>query len=289
MAITLAKISPTTSIASMTSLPSSAAVFASGSSVPSAIAARDSTRPAARERRPRARTPRVRRWARGRRESPRSPPRPLRLRAGRPREAARSARSARPGRLRPPPSPPPQPARARGRRGSRRAGARCRRRPVRTAAGGRSGAGSPRRSSPTRARTGPRRAGRTPPRAPARGWEGARRPTGGSPAPPRPRSSPRDRSLQPARELLRPVRDDEVGSGPDDRRERLQRRLPLVQPAAGGGRLDHCVLAGDVVGAHGKVEALAHGPDHVEVRERRLDHHGVRPLPYVQLALAERL
>ena len=58
-----------------------------------------------------------------------------------------------------------------------------------------------------------------------------------------------------ARELLGPVADDEVGAGPLDRRQRLDRSLALVEPAARSGGLHHRVLAGDVVGGDGQVEA----------------------------------
>ncbi len=59
------------------------------------------------------------------------------------------------------------------------------------------------------------------------------------------------------------------------------------QPSRGGG-LDHRVLARDVVGGDGKVEALAGGADHVEVRQRRLDHDHVGAFGDVLLALAQR-
>ena len=65
--------------------------------------------------------------------------------------------------------------------------------------------------------------------------------------------------------------------------------VPLVEPALRGGRLDHRVLAGDVVGGERQVEALARGADHVEVRQRRLDHDHVGALGDVELALAQRL
>ena len=53
-----------------------------------------------------------------------------------------------------------------------------------------------------------------------------------------------------------PVGEDDVGAGPSDAGERLQdRRLP-VDPAAGGGGLDHGVLAGDVVGRDRHVDRV---------------------------------
>ena len=88
---------------------------------------------------------------------------------------------------------------------------------------------------------------------------------------------------------MRPVGDDEVGAGALDRRQRLERSLPLVEESLRRGRLDHRVLAGDVVRGERKVEALARRTDHVEVGKRRLDHQHVGALGDVQLALAQRL
>ena len=59
--------------------------------------------------------------------------------------------------------------------------------------------------------------------------------------------------------------------------------------AGARGVLDHRVLAADVVRRERRVEALAHRANHVEVRQRRLDHQHVGALREVQLALAERL
>src|ERR1041385_1463937 len=39
-------------------------------------------------------------------------------------------------------------------------------------------------------------------------------------------------ALQPLSEVLRPVRDDEIGAGAADRGQRLERSLSLVEPAA---------------------------------------------------------
>ena len=236
--ITPAKTRPTTSIASITFLPSSAAVAAR---TRGAIAA-DFNRLDYGERPARV-PPRSRRQTRlrahpgPRRGSTPSPPRPRRRPGGRRPAAGRSARSARLDRQRPQPSRPPRRERARARRGSRRAGARCRRRPARTGAVSRNGVGSPRRSSPGRARSAPRRAARR--RAPphVRRPGAARLPRGRSRLPPRERSSPRRSRLQPGCELLRPVRDDEVGARADDRGQRLQCCGALVDPAARRGGL----------------------------------------------------
>src|SRR5207237_6269350 len=96
-------------------------------------------------------------------------------------------------------------------------------------------------------------------------------------------------TIQPRGEVLRPVAEDEVGARALDRRQRLERRLPLVEPAAPRGRLHHRVLAGDVVGADRHVERLARGANHIEVRTRRVDHDGVGALLEVAIALAQRL
>src|SRR5438876_1568544 len=53
---------------------------------------------------------------------------------------------------------------------------------------------------------------------------------------------------QSPRGILRVVRDDDIGAGAFDRRQTLQHRAPLVQPAVSGGRLQHRVLAADLVG-----------------------------------------
>ena len=74
-----------------------------------------------------------------------------------------------------------------------------------------------------------------------------------------------------------------------DRGQRLERGRALVQVAGRRGRLHHRVLAGDVVGGDRAVEALADGPEHVEIRQRRLHHQHVGALGEVELALAQRL
>src|SRR5215218_2450481 len=61
--------------------------------------------------------------------------------------------------------------------------------------------------------------------------------------------------------LERPVAQDQVGPGAADRDQRLVDRRLAVDPARGGGRLDHRVLAGDVVRGDGDVHLLAHGAD----------------------------
>src|SRR4051812_42774745 len=95
--------------------------------------------------------------------------------------------------------------------------------------------------------------------------------------------------LEPLREVLRPVRDDDVGAGSDDRGQRLERALALVDVALLRRGADERVLAGDVVGGDREVESAARRPDHVEVGKRRLDHDRVGALGDVELALAHRL
>ena len=65
-------------------------------------------------------------------------------------------------------------------------------------------------------------------------------------------------------------------------------RSSSIQPFC-GGRLHHRVLAGDVVGGDGDVEALLHPGDDVEVGERGLHHHHVRALLEVERDLLQRL
>ena len=90
------------------------------------------------------------------------------------------------------------------------------------------------------------------------------------------------------REVLRPVREDHVGAGALDRRQRLDRRRLLVEVAGGRGRLDHRILAAHVVRGERQVEAVAGRAEDVEVRKRRLDHQDVGALGNVELAFAQR-
>ena len=65
--------------------------------------------------------------------------------------------------------------------------------------------------------------------------------------------------------------------------------VALVEPARLRRRLDHRVLARDVVRRERHVEPLARRADDVEVRQRGLDHDRVGALGDVELALAQRL
>ena len=71
--------------------------------------------------------------------------------------------------------------------------------------------------------------------------------------------------------------------------QRLEDRPVAVDPAVRRGRLDHRVLAADLVGRDRHVDGVAHRAHHVEVGQRRLDHHDVGALGDVQRDLAQRL
>ena len=100
------------------------------------------------------------------------------------------------------------------------------------------------------------------------------------------------------------IGDDEVGSGALDGQQRLHHHGPLVEPAIGGRRLEHGVLAAHVVGGHREPGLALDAVDQVEVRQGRLDHHhvgafldihdglahalvGVRGVHLIRLAVAE--
>src|SRR6266702_6875001 len=65
-----------------------------------------------------------------------------------------------------------------------------------------------------------------------------------------------DGDSAPAHEVLGVVGQDDVGPRPADRGQGLFHDALLVDPAPGRRRLDHRVLAGDVVGGHRAVERL---------------------------------
>ena len=71
----------------------------------------------------------------------------------------------------------------------------------------------------------------------------------------RPRAAPERGGYNHCAASLGPVGDDDVRAGALDRRQALERRLALVQPAARGRRLHHRVLAAHVVGEDREVEA----------------------------------
>ncbi|RYZ27986.1 MAG: porphobilinogen synthase, partial [Propionibacteriaceae bacterium] len=91
------------------------------------------------------------------------------------------------------------------------------------------------------------------------------------------------------RDLEGPVGEDDVRTRPTDRGERLADGGVAVDPAVRGGRLDHRVLARDVVRRDRHVHHLADRADHVEVGQRRLDHDEVGALGEVEGDLVQRL
>ena len=94
---------------------------------------------------------------------------------------------------------------------------------------------------------------------------------------------------QPSRGVLRVVGDDRVGAGAAQRGEDLEHGRALVEMTGRGGRLDHRVLAADVVGGDRQPRLALDRRDHVAVGERRLDHHHVGALLHVEQRLAQRL
>jgi hypothetical protein len=71
--------------------------------------------------------------------------------------------------------------------------------------------------------------------------------------------------------------------------ERLHHRPGVVNPAVRARRLDHRVLAADLVGGDRLPEFHLHPGDHVEVRERRFQDDDVGALREIDLDLAQRL
>ena len=107
-----------------------------------------------------------------------------------------------------------------------------------------------------------------------------------------PRSRPLGRLLhivQAFGDLACEVGQHEVGAGTLDRREVLDRHRVAVDPTVPRRGLDHRVLAAHVVRRDRHVELGAHCGDHVEVRERRLDHDHVGALVDVERGLGDRL
>src|SRR6478609_533366 len=71
------------------------------------------------------------------------------------------------------------------------------------------------------------------------------------------------------------VREDHVGAGTADRRQLLERHGVVVDPPVGRGRLQHRVLAADVVRGERYVDQPTGGGDDVEVGDGGLHHHHV--------------
>src|SRR5487761_1005571 len=89
-------------------------------------------------------------------------------------------------------------------------------------------------------------------------------------------------SAEPAGYLGGPVGEDDPGTRTADRGERLHDDPVPVQPPVGRGRLQHRVLAADLVGGHGQVHGVGHAPDDVEIGQGGLHHHDVGALADVQ-------
>ncbi len=56
----------------------------------------------------------------------------------------------------------------------------------------------------------------------------------------------------------------------------------MIDPAIGGGGLNHRIFAGNVIGHQGQIEALLDVPQDVEVGQRRLDHQEVGAFLHVE-------
>ena len=85
------------------------------------------------------------------------------------------------------------------------------------------------------------------------------------------------------------VGEDDVGAGAFHAEERLHHDALFVEPAFGGGSLDHGVFARNVVDGDRHVEALLGSPDDVEVGQAGLDHDDVRAFDDVEFDLFHRL
>ena len=65
-----------------------------------------------------------------------------------------------------------------------------------------------------------------------------------------------------------------------NRRQRLQHRPRLVDPAVARVGFQHRVLAADVIRRGRDAELRLHTLNHIEIRHRRLDHPDVRTFPH---------
>ena len=85
------------------------------------------------------------------------------------------------------------------------------------------------------------------------------------------------------------VGEDDVGPGPLDGDEMLERDRVAVDPAELRGSLHHRVFATHVIRRERQRELGADGRDHIEVRKRGFHHHHVGALGDVEGDLVERL
>src|SRR2546425_5129766 len=81
--------------------------------------------------------------------------------------------------------------------------------------------------------------------------------------------------LKPSGRVGGGVREYDVGARALDAGEDLQADPLLVDPSRLRSRLEHRVLARDVVSGDGQVRRALHLGDHVEVGQGGLDHHDV--------------
>src|SRR5258708_3499763 len=94
--------------------------------------------------------------------------------------------------------------------------------------------------------------------------------------------------LQPTRDILGMVRQDNAGSGALDARQNFNYDALLVEPVFLHGGFHHGEFAAHVVSGHRHVEAIAPLTNAVEIWQARLHHHDVGTLVQVQRDFLER-
>ena len=97
------------------------------------------------------------------------------------------------------------------------------------------------------------------------------------------------RAAQLLRRLDREVGEDAVRARALEAVQAFHHRLVIVQPAILSGRLDHGVLAADLIGEGRHPERLLHPMQHIEIGHAGLHHQHVRALGDIQRAFADRL
>lgn len=85
------------------------------------------------------------------------------------------------------------------------------------------------------------------------------------------------------------IREDDVGTGAFDRREMFEGNGVGVDPSAFASGMDHRVLAAHVIRRNGHVDVLRNVTNHIEIRERWLDHDHVGTFGEVEVDLADGL